>query len=66
MSTRELISGYATYSSLSELNTINPQDGPAISPTTSVTSVTASSPECVAFTVSLSAGGTGATIALGC
>ena len=60
---QNLIKGFANYSTAAELEASVRGNAPAISP---VTTVTASSPECVAFTVGLTSGGTTTTIAAGC
>ena len=62
-----LIAGYQTYSDASELATLGVQGAPAVSPTPSIVSfATASSPECIAFSIGASAGGVTTTIAAGC
>ena len=63
METRQLIEGYTAYSSAFELDTTSHESAPAITP---ITSVTASSPECIAFTIGAAGGATTTTLAAGC
>lgn len=58
-----LLSGYRNYSNICELDNLSNHTVPAITPTTTVT---ASSPECVAFTIGLTSGGIGISFAAGC
>lgn len=60
---KNLINGFNNYCSIAELESSARSSAPAISP---VTSVTASSPECVAFTLGMTSGGVTTTIATGC
>lgn len=64
---KSLIEGYKTYSDAGELSNLGTQPAAAVSPTPSIYSfATASSPECVAFSIGISAGGVTTTLAAGC
>lgn len=62
-----LIAGYRTYSDVAEFSHLDVQAAPAVSPTPSIVSfATASSPNCIAFSLGASAGGVTTTLAAGC
>lgn len=67
--THSLVAGFSAYAQASELATIAGEAAPAATPSTVSIFLTASSPECVAFSVGISAGAvtsTSITVAAGC
>lgn len=67
MSVESLIAGYETYASPAELVLVGVDAAPAVSPTPSIVSfLTASSVECIAFSIGASAASVGTTLAAGC
>lgn len=67
LSVDSLISGYETYASPAEFALTDFDTAPALSPTPSIVSFfTASSAECVAFSVGITAGSVGTTLSAGC
>lgn len=67
MTVESLIAGYETYATPSDLIMSEYDAAPAVSPTPSIwTFVTASSPECLAFSLGATGASVGTTFAAGC
>ena len=67
--TQSLVAGFSAYAQASELSALTGAAAPAATPSTVSVFLTASSPECVAFSIGASAGAvtsTGVTITAGC
>lgn len=67
LTAESLISGYEAYASHSDLIFTELDAAPAVSPTPSIVSfLSASSPECIMFSIGASAGSVTTTLASGC